>query len=189
MDLSEDVADKSCQLNKLIQDMAVFKSNLQTQFLPTQIASRLLRNGPHQDLLQVASSGAAAEDMDAMSTEPLTHSEAEHCASITAAQSQLKDNEKAVDMIRQIIQYQNILIDAGLIKPAAMKTTMEGLAKAEATLAETTKRVRPLPDTTAMTTKDMNMDLNLTTEIPIVNDAQRCQQLLQAEKEAAHQKT
>ncbi|GIY49386.1 hypothetical protein CDAR_600711 [Caerostris darwini] len=44
-------------------------------------------------------------------------------------------------------------------------------------------------DTTAMTTKDMNTDLNLTTEIPIVNDAQRCQQLLQAEKEAAHQKT
>ncbi|GIY67472.1 hypothetical protein CDAR_618751 [Caerostris darwini] len=140
MDLSEDVADKSCQLNKLMQDMAVFKSNLQTQFLPTQNASRLSGNGPHQDLLQVPSSGAAAEDMDAMSTEPLTHSEAEHCASITAAQSQLKDNEKAVDMIRQIIQHQNILIDAGLIKPAAMKTTMEGLAKAEATLAETTKR-------------------------------------------------
>ncbi|GIX83159.1 hypothetical protein CDAR_306991 [Caerostris darwini] len=144
MDLSEDVADKSCQLNKLIQDMAVFKSNLQTQFLPTQNASRLSGNGPHQDLLQVPSSGAAAEDMDAMSMEPLTHSEAEHCASITAAQSQLKDNEKAVDMIRQIIQHQNILIDAGLIKPAAMKTTMEGLAKAEAALAETTKRDRIL---------------------------------------------
>ncbi|GIY89894.1 hypothetical protein CDAR_405871 [Caerostris darwini] len=108
MDLSGNFADKNCQLNKLIQDMAVFKTNLQSQFMPTQNASCLSGNGPHQDLLQVPSTSAAAEDMDAMSTETLMPSEAEHCASITAAQSQLKDNEKAVDMIRQILQHQNI---------------------------------------------------------------------------------
>ncbi|GIX95095.1 hypothetical protein CDAR_178491 [Caerostris darwini] len=161
MDLSGNFADKNCQLNKLIQDMAVFKTNLQSQFMPTQNASCLSGNGPHQDLLQVPSTSAAAEDMDAMSTETLMPSEAEHCASITAAQSQLKDNEKAVDMIRQILQHQNILIDAGVIKPAAMKTTMEGLAKAEAALAETTKRCAYAPFFYFLFKEEISQDLGL----------------------------
>ncbi|GIY97641.1 hypothetical protein CEXT_209022 [Caerostris extrusa] len=42
--------------------------------------------------------------------------------------------------------------------------------------------------TNLTTTSDMNMDLALTTAPPIINEAQHCQQLLQAEKEAAHQK-
>ncbi|GIY35055.1 hypothetical protein CEXT_378121 [Caerostris extrusa] len=42
--------------------------------------------------------------------------------------------------------------------------------------------------TNLTTTSDMNMDLSLTTAPPIINEAQHCQQLLQAEKEAAQQK-
>ncbi|GIY63086.1 hypothetical protein CDAR_492171 [Caerostris darwini] len=39
------------------------------------------------------------------------------------------------------------------------------------------------------TTTDMHKDSKLTTASPITNDVQHCQQLLLAEKEAAHQKT
>ncbi|GIY89187.1 hypothetical protein CDAR_402401 [Caerostris darwini] len=70
--------------------------------------------------------------------------EAEHCSHITAAQTQLKDREKAVDMMQQIIRHQGVLIDEGLMKPTALKPTLEGLKKAEDALAETTKRARVL---------------------------------------------
>ncbi|GIY45597.1 hypothetical protein CDAR_584951, partial [Caerostris darwini] len=42
---------------------------------------------------------------------------------------------------------------------------------------------------TSMTTTDMTSDLTMATDSPIINDAQRCQQLLRAEKDVAHQKT
>ncbi|GIX83947.1 hypothetical protein CEXT_432711 [Caerostris extrusa] len=41
--------------------------------------------------------------------------------------------------------------------------------------------------TAMMMTTEMHKDLKLTTASPITNEAQHCQQLLQAEKEAAHQ--
>ncbi|GIY21557.1 hypothetical protein CDAR_384441 [Caerostris darwini] len=81
------------------------------------------------------SSGAA----EAMITESPILTEVDDCSHITAAQTQLKDKEKAVDMMRQIIKHQNVLIDEGLMKPNAMKPTMEGLKKAEDALAEATK--------------------------------------------------
>ncbi|GIX68981.1 hypothetical protein CDAR_414971 [Caerostris darwini] len=67
--------------------------------------------------------------------------EAEHCSHITATQTQVKDREKAVDMMQQIIRHQGVLIDEGLMKPTALKPTLEGLKKAEDALAETTKRI------------------------------------------------
>ncbi|GIY75294.1 hypothetical protein CDAR_265401 [Caerostris darwini] len=63
-------------------------------------------NGPLKDHLQeIPSSSAAAE---AMLTEPPLLSDADHCTAITAARAQLKDKEKAVDLIQQILQNQNI---------------------------------------------------------------------------------
>ncbi|GIY32388.1 hypothetical protein CDAR_495871 [Caerostris darwini] len=59
---------------------------------------------------------------------------------ITAVRAQLKDKEKAVDLIRQILQNQNILIDGGVNQRTALKSTMNGLKTAEAALAEATKR-------------------------------------------------
>ncbi|GIY62836.1 hypothetical protein CDAR_89761 [Caerostris darwini] len=96
-------------------------------------------NGPLKDHLQVPSSSAAAE---AMLTEPPLLSDADHCTAITAARAQLKDKEKAVDLIQQILQNQNILIDGGVIQRTALKPTMDGLKTAEAALAEATKRPR-----------------------------------------------
>ncbi|GIX76284.1 hypothetical protein CDAR_418481 [Caerostris darwini] len=75
-----------------------------------------------------------------MLTEPPMLSDADHCTNITAARAQLKDKEKAVDLIRQILQNQNILIDGGVIQRTALKSTMDGLKTAEAALAEATKR-------------------------------------------------
>ncbi|GIY54834.1 hypothetical protein CDAR_465821 [Caerostris darwini] len=86
-------------------------------------------NGPLKDHLQVPSSSAAAE---AMLTEPPLLSDADHCTAITAARAQLKDKEKAVDLIQQILQNQNILIDGGVIQRTALKPTMDGLKTAEA---------------------------------------------------------
>ncbi|GIY53431.1 hypothetical protein CDAR_4031, partial [Caerostris darwini] len=77
---------------------------------------------------------------EAMITDSPILTEAEHCSHITAAQTQLKDREKAVDMMQQIIRHQGVLIDEGLMKPTALKPTLEGLKKAEDALAETTKR-------------------------------------------------
>ncbi|GIY53947.1 hypothetical protein CDAR_258761 [Caerostris darwini] len=75
-----------------------------------------------------------------MLTEPPLLSDADHCTAITAARAQLKDKEKAVDLIQQILQNQNILIDGGVIQRTALKPTMDGLKTAEAALAEATKR-------------------------------------------------
>ncbi|GIY44350.1 hypothetical protein CDAR_289021 [Caerostris darwini] len=75
-----------------------------------------------------------------MTTVPLFNSEADHCLHITAAKTQLKDKEKAVEMMHQIIKKQNILIDGGFIEPHSIKPTMDGLKKAEDALAEATKR-------------------------------------------------
>ncbi|GIY00314.1 hypothetical protein CDAR_24831 [Caerostris darwini] len=94
-------------------------------------------NGPLKDHLQVPSSSAAAE---AMLTEPPLISDTDHCTAITATCAQLKDKEKAVDLIQQILQNQNILIDGGVIQRTALKPTMDGLKTAEAALAEATKR-------------------------------------------------
>ncbi|GIY58456.1 hypothetical protein CDAR_428011 [Caerostris darwini] len=77
-----------------------------------------------------------------MLTEPPLLSDADHCTAITAARAQLKDKEKAVDLIQQILQNQNILIDGGVIQRTALKPTMDGLKTAEAALAEATKRRR-----------------------------------------------
>ncbi|GIY58235.1 hypothetical protein CDAR_83721 [Caerostris darwini] len=120
------------KFTKLIQEMDDFKN----KFSPNPDARLSTGNGPHQDHLQVPSSGAA----EAMITDSPILTEAEHCSHITAAQTQLKDREKAVDMMRQIIKHQGVLIDEGLMKPTAMKPTLEGLKKAEDALAETTKR-------------------------------------------------
>ncbi|GIY19709.1 hypothetical protein CDAR_16631 [Caerostris darwini] len=140
MNLSADMDsenEEDRKLIKLIQEMAEFK----TKF-PINLNARFsTANGPHQDHLQVPSSGAAAEALiteSPMSTVPLYHSEADHCMNITAAKIQLK--EKAVDMMRQIIKKQNILIDGCFIEPHAIKPTMDGLKKAEDALAEATKR-------------------------------------------------
>ncbi|GIY19714.1 hypothetical protein CDAR_16661 [Caerostris darwini] len=76
-----------------------------------------------------------------MTTVPLFNSEADHCLNITAAKTQLKDKEKAVEMMHQIIKKQNILIDGGFIEPHTIKPTMDGLKKAEDALAEATKRL------------------------------------------------
>ncbi|GIX76192.1 uncharacterized protein CDAR_484341 [Caerostris darwini] len=76
-----------------------------------------------------------------MTTVPLFNLEADHCLNITAAKTQLKDIEKAVEMMHQIIKKQNILIDGGFIEPHTIKPTMDGLKKAEDALAEATKRV------------------------------------------------
>ncbi|GIY00310.1 hypothetical protein CDAR_24811 [Caerostris darwini] len=117
---------------KLIQEMDDFKN----KFSPIPDARLSTGKGPHQDHLQVPSSGAA----EAMITDSPILTEAEHCSHITAAQTQLKDREKAVDMMQQIIRHQGVLIDEGLMKPTALKPTLEGLKKAEDALAETTKR-------------------------------------------------
>ncbi|GIX72130.1 hypothetical protein CEXT_99951 [Caerostris extrusa] len=49
--------------------------------------------------------------------------------------------------------------------------------------------VTPGSVTTTMTTTEMQKGLKSATAPPITTEAQHCQQLLQAEKEAAHQKT
>ncbi|GIY17007.1 hypothetical protein CDAR_382191, partial [Caerostris darwini] len=120
------------KFTKLIQEMDDFKN----KFSPIPDARLSTGNGPHQDHLQVPSSGAA----EAMFTDSPILTEAEHCSHITAAQTQLKDREKAVDMMQQIIRHQGVLIDEGLMKPTALKPTLEVLNKAEDALAETTKR-------------------------------------------------
>ncbi|GIX98364.1 hypothetical protein CDAR_303591 [Caerostris darwini] len=120
------------KFTKLIQEMDDFKN----KFSPNPDARLSTGNGPHQDHLQVPSPGAA----EAIITDSPILTEAEHCSHITAAQTQLKDREKAVDMMRQIIKHQGVLIDEGLMKPTALKPTLEGLKKAEDALAETTKR-------------------------------------------------
>ncbi|GIX67234.1 hypothetical protein CDAR_614011, partial [Caerostris darwini] len=81
-----------------------------------------------------------ASAAEAMLTEPPLLSDADHCTAITAARAQLKDKEKAVDLIQQILQNQNILIDGAVIQRTALKPTMDGLKTAEAALAEATKR-------------------------------------------------
>ncbi|GIY86080.1 hypothetical protein CDAR_465041 [Caerostris darwini] len=121
------------KFTKLIQEMDDFKN----KFSPIPDARLSTGNGPYQDHLQVPSSGAA----EAMITDSPILTEAEHCSHITAAQTQLKDREKAVDMMQQIIRHQGVLIDEGLMKPTALKPTLEGLKKAEDALAETTKRI------------------------------------------------
>ncbi|GIX86938.1 hypothetical protein CDAR_70101 [Caerostris darwini] len=120
------------KFTKLIQEMDDFKN----KFSPITDARLSTGNGPHQDHLQVPSSGAT----EAMITDSPILTEAEHCSHITAAQTQLKDREKAVDMMQLIIRHQGVLIDEGLMKPTALKPTLEGLKKAEDALAETTKR-------------------------------------------------
>ncbi|GIY73382.1 hypothetical protein CDAR_493521 [Caerostris darwini] len=120
------------KFTKLIQEMDDFKN----KFSPIPDARLSTGNGPHQDHLQEPSSAAA----EAMITDSPILTEAEHCSHITAAQTQLKDREKAVDMMQQIIRHQGVLIDEGLMKPTALKPTLEGLKKAEDALAETTKR-------------------------------------------------
>ncbi|GIY33973.1 hypothetical protein CDAR_368021, partial [Caerostris darwini] len=120
------------KFTKLIQEMDDFKN----KFSPIADARLSTGSGPHQDHLQVRSSGA----VEAMITDSPILTGAEHCSHITAAQAQLKDREKAVDMMQQIIRHQGVLIDEGLMKPTALKPTLEGLKKAEDALAETTKR-------------------------------------------------
>ncbi|GIY31920.1 hypothetical protein CDAR_78111, partial [Caerostris darwini] len=124
------------KFTKLIQEMDDFKN----KFSPIPDARLSTGNGPHQDHLQEPSSAAA----EAMITDSPILTEAEHCSHITAAQTQLKDREKAVDMMQQIIRHQGVLIDEGLMKPTALKPTLEGLKKAEDALAEITKRARVL---------------------------------------------
>ncbi|GIY81496.1 hypothetical protein CDAR_614551 [Caerostris darwini] len=132
MDLTADLDSDACNSRKLLQDLATFKKNF-----PTMQHVFSTGNGPLKDHLQVPSSSAAAE---AMLTEPPLLSDADHCTAITAARAQLKDKEKAVDLIQQILQNQNILIDGGVIQRTALKPSMDGLKTAEAALAEATKR-------------------------------------------------
>ncbi|GIY34267.1 hypothetical protein CDAR_120661 [Caerostris darwini] len=127
-----DLDSAACNSRKLLQDLATFKKNF-----PTMQHVFSTGNGPLKDHLQVPSSSAAAE---AMLTEPPLLSDADHSTAITAARAQLKDKEKAVDLIQQILQNQNILIDGGVIQRTALKPTMDGLKTAEAALAEATKR-------------------------------------------------
>ncbi|GIY30286.1 hypothetical protein CDAR_583941 [Caerostris darwini] len=136
MDITADLDSDACNSRKLLQDLATFKKNF-----PTMQHVFSTGNGPLKDHLQVPSSSAAAE---AMLTEPPLLSDADHCTAITAARAQLKDKEKAVDLIQQILQNQNILIDGGVIQRTALKPTMDGLKTAEAALAEATKRIRSL---------------------------------------------
>ncbi|GIY00445.1 hypothetical protein CDAR_12691 [Caerostris darwini] len=133
MDLTADLDSDACNSRKLLQDLATFKKNF-----PTMQHVFSTGNGPLKNHLQVPSSSAAAE---AMLTEPPLLSDADHCTAITAARAQLKDKVKAVDLIQQILQNQNILIDGGVIQRTALKPTMDGLKTAEAALAEATKRV------------------------------------------------
>ncbi|GIY12577.1 hypothetical protein CDAR_213691 [Caerostris darwini] len=95
MDLTADLDSDACHSHKLLQDLATFKKNF-----PSMQHVFSTGNGPLQDHLQVPSSSAAAE---AMLTEPPLLSDADHCTNITAARAQLKDKEKAVDLIRQIL--------------------------------------------------------------------------------------
>ncbi|GIY03503.1 hypothetical protein CDAR_231371 [Caerostris darwini] len=132
MDLTADLDSDACHSHKLLQDLATFKKNF-----PSMQHVFSTGNGPLQDHLQVPSSSAAAE---AMLTAPPMLSDADHCTNITAARAQLKDKEKAVDLIRQILQNQNILIDGGVIQQTALKSTVDGLKIAETALAEETKR-------------------------------------------------
>ncbi|GIY21490.1 hypothetical protein CDAR_413201 [Caerostris darwini] len=133
MDPTADLDSAACNSRKLLQNLATFKKNF-----PSMQHVFSTGNGPLQDHLEVPSSSAAAE---AMLTEPPMLSDADHCTNITAARAQLKDKEKAVDLIRQILQNQNILIDGGVIQRTALKSTMDGLKTAEAALAEATKRL------------------------------------------------
>ncbi|GIY10317.1 hypothetical protein CDAR_44211 [Caerostris darwini] len=132
MDPTADLDSAACNSRKLLQDLATFKKNF-----PSMQHVFSTGNGPLQNHLEVPSSSAAAE---AMLTEPPMLSDADHCTNITAARAQLKDKEKAVDLIQQILQNQNILIDGGVIQRTALKSTMDGLKTAEAALAEATKR-------------------------------------------------
>ncbi|GIY53514.1 hypothetical protein CDAR_495011 [Caerostris darwini] len=133
MDPTADLDSAAYNSRKLLQDLATFKKNF-----PSMQHVFSTGNGPLQDHLEVPSSSAAAE---AMLTEPPMLSDAHHCTNITAARAQLKDKEKAADLIRQILQNQNILIDGGVIQRTALKSTMDGLKTAEAALAEATKRM------------------------------------------------
>ncbi|GIY24495.1 hypothetical protein CDAR_289551 [Caerostris darwini] len=99
MDLTADLDSDACNSRKLLQNFSTFKKNF-----PTMQHVFSTGNGPLKDHLQVPSSSAAAE---AMLTEP------PHCSlmPITAPPSlplalQLKDKEKAVDLIQQILQNQ-----------------------------------------------------------------------------------
>ncbi|GIY36227.1 hypothetical protein CDAR_522081 [Caerostris darwini] len=133
MDPTADLDSAACNSRKLLQDLATFKKNF-----PSMQHVFSTGNGPLQDHLEVPSSSAAAEAM--LTEQPPMLSDADHCTNITAARAQFKDKEKAVDLIRQILQNQNILIDGGVIQRTALKSTMDGLKTAEAALAEATKR-------------------------------------------------
>ncbi|GIY21751.1 hypothetical protein CDAR_291361 [Caerostris darwini] len=107
---SESEEDRNLTINNLLRTMAEFGS----KFSPNLDARFSTGNGPPQDHFEVPSPLAAAEAMiteSSMTTVPLFNSEADHCLNITAAKTQLKDKEKAVEMMHQIIKKQNILID------------------------------------------------------------------------------
>ncbi|GIX86940.1 hypothetical protein CDAR_70111 [Caerostris darwini] len=153
MDLTADLDSDACNSRKLLQDLATFRKNF-----PTMQHVFSTGNDPLKDHLQVPSSSAAAE---AMLTEPPLLSDADHCTAIIAARAQLKDKEKAVELIQQILQNQNILIDGGVIQRTALKPTMDGLKTAEAALAEATKRLKSFlwkdePTTNGSDSKDLN---------------------------------
>ncbi|GIX93685.1 hypothetical protein CDAR_521611 [Caerostris darwini] len=93
---SED--DRNLTINNLIRTMTEFGS----KFPPKLDTGFSTGNGPPQDQFEVPSPGAAAEAMiteSPMTTVPLFNSEADHCLNITAAKTQLKDKEKAVELM------------------------------------------------------------------------------------------
>ncbi|GIX72563.1 hypothetical protein CDAR_5881 [Caerostris darwini] len=142
---SDSEEDRNLTINNLLRTMAEFGSKFPSNLDPRFSTG----NGPPQDHFEVPSPGGAAEVMiteSPMTTVPLFNSEAGHCLNITAAKTQLKDKEKAVEMMHQIIKKQNILIDGGFIEPHTIKPTMDGLKKAEDALAEAKKRRMSLTD-------------------------------------------
>ncbi|GIY66499.1 hypothetical protein CDAR_386781 [Caerostris darwini] len=115
---SDSEEDRNLIINNILRTMAEFGS----KFPPNLDARFSTGNGSPQDHFEVPSPGSAAEDMiteSPMTTVPFFNSEADHCLNITAAETQLKDKEKVVELMHQIIKKQNILIDGVLLNHIA----------------------------------------------------------------------